>query len=232
MPYALMTSGGKDATLAFDRARRDGIDVRLLVSLYDGASSRIRFHEVRKQLIAHQSAALGLDLLAVPTPPEAFEPVFNDTLAALRDRDIEGVIFGNVHLTDVREWYERRVNAAGLEHVEPLWGDPAVEIAWEVVERGYRAVVVSVNLRERATKFLGCEFDADLVTQISVVDHMDPCGERGEYHTFVFDGPEFQHPVGFTRGRIAEHDDHRFLDLLPMNHESHVKRPTANAGPR
>ncbi len=212
-----MTSGGKDATLAFDRARRSGIDVQLLVSLYDGASSRVRFHGVRKQLITDQAAALGLELLAVPTPSDAYEPVFNDTLAELRERDLEGVVFGNVHLDDVREWYERRVNAAGLEHVEPLWGAPAVEIAWEVVERGYRAVVVSVNLSERATQFLGCEFDADLVTQISVVDHMDPCGERGEYHTFVFDGPEFRDPVGFTRGQVTEHDGHRFLDLLPMN---------------
>lgn len=210
-----MTSGGKDATLALDRARRGGLDVRLLVSLYDGTSRRVRFHNVRKELLADQAAALGLELLAVPTPPDAYEPVFNDTLGRLRDCGIDGLLFGNVHLVDVRDWYEHRVRAAGLEHLEPLWGAPSVEIAWEVVERGYRALVVSVNLQEAARGFLGREFDADLVTQISVLDHMDPCGERGEYHTFVFDGPEFRRPVGFTRGRTAEAEGHRYVDLLP-----------------
>jgi uncharacterized protein (TIGR00290 family) len=217
MSYALMTSGGKDAMLALDRARRTGLDVSLLVSLYDGATSRIRFHGVRRQLLDLQAAALGMEVLALPVPPGGYEPVFNDALDALRARGLSGVIFGNISLADVRAWYEQRVVAAGLEHVEPLWGGPAVEVAWEVVERGFRALVVSVNLEERATTFLGREFDADLVTQISVIDRLDPSGERGEYHTFVFDGPDFAHPVGFTRGQPMELEGHRVLDLLPPN---------------
>jgi uncharacterized protein (TIGR00290 family) len=231
MPYALMTSGGKDATLALDRTRRDGLDVRLLVTLYDGAASRVRYHWVRRELLHDQARALGLELLAVPTPPDTYEPVFNDVLVRLRERGYEGVIFGNVHLADVRAWYERRVRAAGLKHVEPLWGEPSVEVAWTVVERGYRAVVVSVNLAERATRFLGCEFDADLVTQITVMEGLDPCGERGEYHTFVFDGPEFRHPVGFSRGQITETDGHRFVDLIPLNGKSEPEGTQAGNRP-
>jgi uncharacterized protein (TIGR00290 family) len=217
MAYALMTSGGKDAVLALDRARRAGRDVSLLVTLYDGATSRVRFHGLRKQLLELQAGALGLELLALPVPPGGYEPVFNDALQHLRTRGLTGVVFGNISLADVRNWYEERVVAAGLEHIEPLWGGPAVEIAWEVVERGFRALVVSVNLEEGATSFLGREFDADLVTQISVIDHLDPSGERGEYHTFVFDGPDFAHTVGFTRGQPIEHEGHRYLDLLPPN---------------
>ena len=90
-------------------------------------------------------------------------------------------------------------------------------VAWEVVERGYRALVTSVDLSQRAVEFLGREFDADLVTEISCMDGVDPCGERGEYHTFVFDGPEFAHPVGFTKGQTFDEDGHRFLDLIPFN---------------
>jgi uncharacterized protein (TIGR00290 family) len=217
MAYALMTSGGKDAVLALDRARRAGHDVPLLVTLYDGTSSRIRYHGLRRQLLDLQAAALGVDLLALPVPPGGYEPVFNDALRSLKERGLTGVIFGNISLADVRAWYEERVVAADLEHVEPLWGGPAVEVAWEVVERGFRALVVSVNLDERATSFLGREFDADLVTQISVIGKLDPSGERGEYHTFVFDGPDFAHAVGFTRGQALEHEGHRFLDLLPPN---------------
>jgi diphthamide synthase (EF-2-diphthine--ammonia ligase) len=88
-------------------------------------------------------------------------------------------------------------------------------LGWSTSSRS--AVVVSVNLAERATAFLGREFDADLVTQIGVTDGLDACGERGEYHTFVFDGPEFAHPVAFVRGATEEVEGHRFLDLMPLN---------------
>lgn len=217
MPYALMTSGGKDSTLALDRARRAGLDVQLLAAMYDGTSGRVRYHGLRKQLLIEQAKAIGIELVAAPTPVHAFEPVFHDLLDMLKRRGITGVVFGNVHLADIRDWYEQRVRAAGLEHVEPLWGDPSVEVAWEVVERGYRALVISVNLDMSAVGHLGKELDADLVTEISCSDDLDPGGERGEYHTFVFDGPEFRHPVGFTRGETIEAEGHRILDLLPMN---------------
>ena len=217
MSFALMTSGGKDATVALDRARRDGLDVQFLAALYDGASGRVRFHGLRKQLLVDQAKAMGLELLTAPTLPDAYEPVFNDMLDRLRDRGVTGVVFGNINLADIRGWYEERVRAAGLEHVDPLWGEPAVEVAWEVVERGYRAVVTSVNLARPAVDFLGREFDADLVTEISCMEGIDPCGERGEYHTYVFDGPEFAYPVGFTRGQTFEAEGHRLLDLIPLN---------------
>lgn len=215
MPYALMTSGGKDSTLALDRARRDGLEIGHLVNIYEGSTGRVRFHGVRHELIRRQAEALGIELLSAHTTPDDFESVFLDTLKALVARDAEGVIFGNIHLADVRAWYEERVRGAGLEHIEPLWGDPPVEIAWEVIERGYRAVVVSVDLARRAAPFLGREFDADLLTEIATTDDLDPCGERGEYHTFVFDGPEFREPVGFARGEVVELDGHRFLELVP-----------------
>lgn len=215
MPYALMTSGGKDSTLALDRALREGLDVRFLVNIYEGSSGRVRFHGIRQDLISAQARALGLELLAGHTGPKAFEPVFLDLLQALKARDVTGIVFGNIHLADVRQWYEDRVRGAGLEHVEPLWGEPPIELAWEVVERGYHILVVSVDLGQKAADFLGREFDADLVTEIGVTDDLDPCGERGEYHTFVYDGPSFTQPVAFSLGEQVEFEGHRFIDLVP-----------------
>ena len=215
MAYALMTSGGKDSMLALDRARQEGLDVRILATIYEGSTGRLRFHGVRHELIAAQAEALGLEYVAAATSPHPFEPVFEQMLRDLKDRDIQGVVFGNIHLADVREWYEERVKAAALEHIEPLWGGPGIEVAWGVVERGHRAVVVSVDLAQRAVPFLGREFDADLVTEIGTMEGIDPCGERGEYHTFVFDGPDFSEAVEFTRGETVEIDGHRFLDLVP-----------------
>ena len=214
MPYALMSSGGKDGTLAYDRATRSGLDIRVLANIYEGSTGRVRFHGVRHDLIARQAEALGLDLVSAHTTPEAFEPVFLQTLQVLKAKGCDGVVFGNIHLADVRAWYEERVLAAGLDHVEPLWGDPPIELVHEVVERGYRALLVAVDLKQAAARFLGRELDADLLTEIAITEDLDPCGERGEFHTYVFDGPTFKKPIPFTKGPTVEIDGHRFVDLM------------------
>lgn len=218
MVYALMSSGGKDSTLALDRARRRGLEVRYLANIYEGSSGRVRFHGVRAELIRAQATSLGLECVQRHTHPLDFEPVFLDLLQDLKQRGCTGIVFGNIHLADVRAWYEGRVRGAGLEHVEPLWGEPAMELVYEVVERGYRAIVVSVDLKQPASGFLGRELDADLLTEIAITDGLDPCGERGEYHTFVYDGPQFSQPILVEPGEAVEFDGHRFLDLVTPRH--------------
>jgi uncharacterized protein (TIGR00290 family) len=225
MPFALMSSGGKDGTLALDRARRRGLDVRWSASVFEGATGRVRIHGVRHELLAAQAQSLDLEPVLARTGPEPFEPTFLHLLADLRARGCTGVLFGNISLADVRGWYEERVTAAGLDHVELLWGEPSMELAYEVVERGYRALVVSVHLGMRAVRFLGRELDADLLTDIGITDDLDPCGERGEYHTFVFDGPEFQTPVPFEVSGPLDHEGHRILDLLPRRAPSRQLEP-------
>lgn len=217
MSYALMSSGGKDSTLALDRARRHGLEVRFLANIYDGSTGRVRFHGVRHELIAAQAASLGLECVQAGAEPEEFEEVFLRVLDDLKAKGCQGLIFGNIHLEDVRGWYERRVQGKGLEHVEPLWGEPAIELVHEIVERGYRAIVVGVDLNQPAAGFLGRELDADLLTEIGITDGLDAAGERGEYHTFVYDGPSFAYPLLIQPGESVDFDGHRFLDLtLPL----------------
>jgi uncharacterized protein (TIGR00290 family) len=210
-----MSSAGKDCTLALDRARRRGLDVRWLANVYEANTGRVRFHGVRHALVEAQARALRLEPVLRATHPDSFETAFERLLADLAGRGCTGVIFGNISLGDVRAWYEQRVRAMGLEHMELLWGEPAIELLYEVVERGYHGLVVSVNLRERAREFLGRELDADLVTELGITDELDPCGERGEFHTFVYDGPEFRNAVPFEVGETLELEGHRFLDLVP-----------------
>ena len=217
MPYAIMSSGGKDSTLALDRARRNSLEVHYLVNIYESSTNRVRFHGVRHELILQQAEFLGLEPITRYTTPDDFEQAFASALEELKEHGVEGVIFGNIHLSDVRSWYEERVREAGFEHVEPIWGDPPIELAWEIVERGYQLVVVSVDSSQGARDLLGREFDADLVTELGCTDGLDPCGERGEYHTFVFDGPEFRYPVKFRSGDTVEIEGHRFLDLVPSD---------------
>ncbi len=217
MTYALMSSGGKDSTLALDRARREQLDVRYFVNIYDRATQRVRFHGVRRDLIESLAQALGLDPIMKEAGEDGFESAFSDVLQQLKQRDVAGVVFGNVHSSDVRAWYEDRVRAAGLQHIEPLWGEPSIELAWEVVERGYQALIVSVDLAQGAAAFLQREFDADLVTDLGCSDDLDPGGEHGEYHTFTYDGPEFESAVPFALGDTVEKKGHRFIDLQPVS---------------
>jgi diphthine-ammonia ligase len=122
MNYALFWSGGKDSLLALDRGRRFGLDIQALVNLYEGNSGRVRFHGVRKELIAEQANALGLELLQGKTHPENFEEAFLLVLQELKERGFDGIVFGNIHLADSRAWYEQRTTTHGFQHIEPLWG--------------------------------------------------------------------------------------------------------------
>jgi len=217
MAYALMSGGGKSSILALDRARRNDIDVKYLVSFYTGTAVRARFHGTPRELVEQQAKSLDLEPIAVKTSLSDLEKTFVSSLESMKERQIEGLVFGDIGLESVRNWYSERVTAAGLEHMVPNWGEPSIEIAWEVVERGYQAIVVSVDRTQRATRFLGREVDADLITEIGCTDGIDPAGERGEYHTFVFDGPAFDRPVDFSVVGELELEQLRIVDLEPVS---------------
>lgn len=215
MVHALAWSGGKDSTLALDRAVRQGLDVRYLFNIVHGLTGRVRFHGVRAAMIARQADALGLDLVQPRTTPEGFEAAFLGGLDDLRGRGVDGIVFGNIHLDDVRAWYEERTTARGLAHVEPLWGGAPADLVAEVLVRGYRTRIVSVDLARGRRDWLGRVLDTELAAKIAATPGTDPAGEQGEYHSFVFDGPLFRCPVGHRRGDVHEEEGHAQLDLLP-----------------
>lgn len=213
--YALAWSGGKDSSLALHRSRIEGRRVTHLLSICDGPSGRVPYHGVRAELLGVQAEALGLELVLGETSDEAgFEDVFLDALGDLTDRGIRGVVFGNIHLDDVRAWYEERVTGAGLEHVEPLWGGEPSRLVREFVGLGYRSRVVSVQLESAADPdWLGRDLDAELLDLIDARPEVDPCGEKGEFHSFCWDGPLFRSPVETAEDGRLEVEGHRILDL-------------------
>ncbi len=206
-------SGGKDSMLALDRAVRGGMDVRWLLNLYDRESGRVRFHGVRRELIALQAERLGLELVQRATSPADFEDVFLDALAALVDAGAGAIIFGNIHLADVRAWYEVRTVAAGLRHLEPLWGEAPAALVAEVLYRGYRACLTGVDLSRGSRAWVGRELDGGLAAEIAGRPRVDPAGEHGEFHTFVFDGPLFDAAIDIVTGPTHEADSHLLIDL-------------------
>jgi uncharacterized protein (TIGR00290 family) len=213
MRCAVMWSGGKDSALAADRARRNGVDIACLVNFYDEATGRVRFHATRAELIAAQADAIGVPLVQRGTTWPAFDDAFHDTLEHLCRDGVEGVVFGDIHVADVRAWYETRVRAAGLVHVEPLWGDDPRELLSEFVASGGRAVITCCESAKLDETWLGRVVDERFVREIASVP-IDPCGENGEYHSFAFAGPLFTRPVAHTFGE--RRSDGRFvqLDLL------------------
>ena len=166
MRYALSWSGGKDSTLALDRARRAGLDVACLFNIYEGSSGRVRFHGVRAELIAAQASALGLPLVAAHTHPDDYETVFLRLLDQFRSEGIGGVMFGNIHLADIRAWYEERTTSRGFAHTEPLWGEAPGDLIREFVARGYLARIVSIDLARARPESLGAPLDLDLIHSI------------------------------------------------------------------
>jgi uncharacterized protein (TIGR00290 family) len=205
-----MWSGGKDSALALWRARQRGLQVDWLVNVYDRATARVRFHATPIAAIADQAKAAGVRLVSVPTDWETFDASLGATYAALVEQGCGGVVFGDIHLADVRGWYEERTRAAGLEHVEPLWGEPSAALLEEFVAIGGRAVLTCVETAKLDASWLGRVIDADFVREIAMT-HIDPCGENGEYHSFAYRGPFFDAALPWHAG--ARRDDGRFAQL-------------------
>ena len=210
--HALMWSGGKDSALALDRAIKLGIEVDRLISFYDSATRRVRFHATRVEMLEAQAAEIGIDLRAIPTSWSEMEAKLREQLSSLRREGFAGIVFGDIHLADVRAWYEERVTAAGLKHIEPIWGEPPHLLLDEFVASGGRAVVTCVELAKLDDSWLGRIIDHHFTSDI-VETGIDACGENGEYHSFAFDGPVFRKPLSWTAGERRLDSGFAQLDL-------------------
>jgi uncharacterized protein (TIGR00290 family) len=207
-----MWSGGKDSALALDRAIRSGIVVDRLLSFYDIATRRVRFHSTRVEMLEAQAAAIGIDLHAIPTSWPEMEANLRHELSSLRDEGFSGVVLGDIHLADVRAWYEERVNASGLNHVEPIWGESPQLLLKEFVSSGGRAVITCVELAKLDESWLGRVVDDRFASEIARTG-VDACGENGEYHSFAFAGPVFRQPLPWTAGERRLDSGFAQLDL-------------------
>ncbi|HEV2251051.1 MAG TPA: diphthine--ammonia ligase [Candidatus Limnocylindria bacterium] len=207
-----MWSGGKDSALALMRARARGLDVARLVNVYDPATDRVRFHATRSDVIRAQAAAIGIELRALGVPWDRYEPEFRAMLASLKAEGFAGVVFGDIHLEDVRAWYEERVRAAGLAHVEPIWGEPSAALVAEFVASGSRAVITCVELPTLGEEWLGRIIDERFAAEIGAAG-IDPAGENGEYHSFTFAGPLFRAPLRWQAGTRRADGDFVQLDI-------------------
>jgi uncharacterized protein (TIGR00290 family) len=210
-----MWSGGKDSALALQRATAGGLEVTRLINFYDAATGRVRFHATRTEMIRAQAIAAGIELRVIGTSWPTMEVRLSEELALLHEEGFVGVIFGNIHLADVRKWYEERVRAVGLEHVEPLWGESPGQLVREFVESGCRAVITCVDLSRLDASWLGRIIDETFIDEIGATG-ADPCGENGEYHSFAFRGAMFERQVSWQSGEARSESGFSQLDVVPL----------------
>ncbi len=212
-------SGGKDACLALDAVRRGRAgagEVAGLLTTVAREDDRVPVHGVQRELIEAQARALGLPLAVVEIPKGAtnaeYEAALGRELVARREEGVGAVAFGDLFLADVREYRERLLARLGVRGLYPLWLRDTARLAAEFVEQNYKAIVVAVDARALGRSFAGRAFDQKFIDSLPA--GVDPCGERGEFHTFVFDGPPFSRPVSFVPGETREDAGHFVCELL------------------
>lgn len=196
-PIALCSfSGGKDSCLALWRAQQAGIDVRTLLVMFEENGERSRSHAIPLAIIERQTQALQLKLVVGRASWQSYEAEFVALLRQLRSAGHELAVFGDIDLQAHRDWEEKVCAAAGLRAHLPLWLENRRKLATELLHAGFKATVVCVDSRYLGDEFCGRAYDADFIRDLPA--GVDVCGENGEFHTFVHDGPCFTRPVEFT----------------------------------
>lgn len=205
-PIVLSWSGGKDAVLCLKRMVADDMaTVECLLTVASEEYCRSSQHGVRIELVEEQARRLGLPLHTVWLPPAASLETYNrymdDALTNIAARGIDTAAYGDVFLEDLRTFRERRLTRLGMTGRFPLWQQPTDKVARSFLDAGFRAVVVCVNAQKLDRNFVGRPFDHTFLDALP--DGVDPCGEHGEFHTFVYDGPLFSDPVPIERGKVV-----------------------------
>jgi uncharacterized protein (TIGR00290 family) len=212
-------SGGKDSTLALKAMQEDSrYQIVALLATVTADYDRVSLHGVRRELLERQAAALGYPLKLTYLSPngsnEEYEEKMREALTVFKAAGISGVVFGDLFLEDVRKYRELKLMTVGLEGLFPLWGRDTAQLAQGFISRGFKAVITCVDTQALGQDFVGREFTSEFLKDLPA--KVDPCGENGEFHSFVYDGPLFGQPVRFSRGeKRLTHERFYFCDLVP-----------------
>jgi uncharacterized protein (TIGR00290 family) len=218
----LSWSSGKDSAWCLQALRqRADLEVVGLVTTVNETYGRVAMHAVREVLLERQAAAASLPIwrVSIPSPCSnaQYEEAMDHVVTKAVAEGITGMAFGDLFLEEIRRYREEKLAGTGLEPIFPLWGLPTDALARTMVSAGLRARITCVDPTQLPADFAGREFDEALLTSLPA--GVDPCGERGEFHTFAYAGPMFRNVIGVQRGEIVERDGFVFADLTPTSQE-------------
>jgi len=217
-------SGGKDSALCLYHTKQNKeIEICSLVTTTNGANNRISMHGVRNSLLRKQAESIGIPIKEIPLPENAsmeeYDDIMKENMNGFLSAGVTYSVFGDIFLEDLRAYREEKLKEAGMQALFPLWKRPTSEIIKEFIQLGFKAVIVCVNAKYLDASYLGRVIDTDFIAGLP--DNVDPCGENGEYHSFVFDGPVFNSPVEFVRGEVVE----RVYNDINKDKEDNNERP-------
>jgi uncharacterized protein (TIGR00290 family) len=212
----LSWSSGKDSAMALYRVlRRKDFEVACLLTTVSDRFHRISMHGVRESLLDAQAQSLNLPIEKVmipyPCPNEIYEEKMANVLSALKSEGVTHVIFGDLFLQEIRKYREEKLALIDMTPVFPLWLEDTAKLAREMMNVGFRAVITCVDPRKLNPDFAGRHFDETFLESIPA--NVDPCGENGEFHTFVYDGPTFTKPIPIEVGERVMRDGFQFADV-------------------
>jgi uncharacterized protein (TIGR00290 family) len=213
----LSWSSGKDSAWALHVLRRTRqYEIVGLLTTFNEVADRVAMHAVRRELVEKQADAAGLPLWPVPLPwpcsNQQYKVRMAQTCAKATSEGVEGVAFGDLFLEDVRAYREQQMKGTGLEPVFPVWGMPTDKLAREMIACGVKAKLTCVDTAKLDPSFAGCEFDHALLSALPT--EVDPCGERGEFHSFVYAGPMLNEELPVSVGETVVRDGFVFADLI------------------
>ena len=219
----LSWSGGKDSAMAlYELLKSSRYEVLSLLTTVSTQYGRISHHGVRVELLEQQAAALGIRLHKLYLHQancslEDYEAVMKKAMLEYRDKDVLTVAFGDVFLQDLREYRERNLGKVGIKAIFPNWQHDTAKLLRKFVGLGFKAYLTCVDSEKLGEVFAGRQVDADLIRDLP--DGVDPCGENGEFHSYVYDGPIFKWPVVVSVGEVVLRDVRYFADMIPINRQ-------------
>lgn len=211
--YAASWSGGKDGCLACWEAIGQGYEVRILLNTISQRYQRVRFHGLPAGLLKAQAEAIGLELLQWPTPDDTYEEAFRDALRVLVDRGVQGVVFGDIYPEENRDWCRRMCASVGLEAIHPIFDLPVAEVMARFLGAGFEARVVSGRPDYFNGEQMGAHLGPEFRSWCEAQPGLDICGEKGEFHTVVVDGPLFKQRLELLETEPCQIKGHWFLDI-------------------
>ena len=216
----LSWSGGKDSALTLHTllAQREFEVVHLLTTVTRDYE-RISMHGVRKELLSEQArrTSIGSDIVYITKSAsnEEYEKSMSEKIFKYAAEGVRGIAFGDLYLEDIRKYRENKMSKTGMKCIFPLWGKDTTILAHDFIKMGFRAIICTIDPRKLGREFAGLEFDEDFLS--SLPQGVDSCGENGEFHSFVYDGPIFDSPIPVKRGETVLRDNFYFTDILLGN---------------